>query len=576
MRIFLTTILALSLTAQAAAEQQTPIAGSKSPEAICSLCEDSDSGKAPSCSPRSTDNYCSCKASTETSVRVLVRVNKKAPLITYDDYQANALKALTQRLKKQKASKAKAKKQIEALRLKLEAQHATYKNSCGAPITTGPQTNGNIEVIARGAYTVQLLSLSGFNHTFASGISERGQVVGGGFQSEAAKRAPVLSHGFGSADLPNQVITPIVWGAGSAKVGCTNCAKGLLFRKINDQGLAVGTRLTGTTPSQEAVTFDYIRGSVTALPVPQGVFGVATSINEAGIISGAVGNASASTVSGVPVSDPAVWVGNALTIIDRAMLITAHNKELAPVMLAEVKARLKANQDLNECGDGEIAQTTLTGQPSYPDWITFTAIDVTKQGDLLVNLISPRVLWNYTGPCDQGVEQAGLVTSTFIRKADGSLTVVPSGVSRYDTRLNASPIDINASLAVVGLANSSLSDGVITSPGILQAAQPNPAWQRLTYTGAPTNAILTPMALNDRGDLVGVRLVNSATDARAYAIFGGTFIDLTSLLGTQSDWVIEAITDINSCGQMVGRARNAKTSINRAVVISPNGCPLAS
>ena len=86
---------------------------------------------------------------------------------------------------------------------------------------------------------------------------------------------------------------------------------------------------------------------------------------------------------------------------------------------------------------------------------------------------------------------------------------------------------------------------------------------------------ITALGMNDRGDTVGFYLRDPTdVNAKAFAVVGGTFTDLTALLGAQSEWTFELATDINSCGQIVGRAYNRRIGVNRAIILSPKGCPV--
>jgi hypothetical protein len=566
-------LLFLSL-ANVTAEQRIPIPGTSTPFAICSFCEGVDSGVTKQCRPRTVDNYCTCRKELESPFRVLVQRKKKDPIITFGQYQTQQVQELIRRLTKRKTPPDTIKKEVSKLKKKLNALHLTYKSSCVSPPANKDPSGNYSEIIARGPFTVELLSVSGLKHSFASAISPQGRVLGGAYQQEGSQRAPALSHGLARADLVGQEIVPAVWDIDGPKLGCTSCPKGLVFVDLNDRGIAVGSRSTGATPSQQAFVFDYGQKNVARLPTASSGFSTATGINDAGIIVGQVEKIGSAPIQGVTPVDAASWVGTTEMILDRQTIISAHDKALAPELLARIKAQLKESQDSNECSDQEIEQTKLISTPRYEGATILQALRVTLQGDILGTLFVPQIFWPFQGPCQQGEGQLPLVQSTFIRKVDGSFIIVPGATPLFQGEFTGLPTDLNSKLMVIGLGIKFETPG--SRLGVLQAMQLQPVWRELTLTGIPPEWALQGFAVNEQGDIVGSydkSLAAPSTVKPTFSFVKGVFRDLTELLGPESDWIVESVSDINSCGQIVGRARNSKTGVNRAILFSPEGCP---
>jgi hypothetical protein len=562
-------------TTQLFAEQRVAIPGSTAPEAMCSVCESSDRSTAKTCKPRTDTNYCACLAASESPLRVLVRATPKAAWVSFETYLKQELKKLEKLLKKRKSSQKKIKQALAELRKKLQAKHANYKKSCqdaGGGGSSGG--GGSASVIELNGFSVYFLSHRAARHTYAVSVSERGKVLGGAFAQEGQPRASGMPHTFGVAELPTRVITPLVWTGSTVKRACENCPPGLQLRQLNDQGKAVGTQLSAGEPRQTGVVFNYADETLSGVVVSGNKPHWLSGINEAGLIVGGVQREMSRSTPSVSLDDAAVWVGGgAATVISREALLVAHEKELAGLMLEQIKARLKEEQDINECGDGEIAQTSLVGKPTFVDWLTINGLEITASGDILGTIMSPGINWSYTNPCTSGSERILAINSPFVRKAEGSLFVTPTGLLIPQTRVSAIPIGLTSNLTVAGLSTSTRDGDVFGAHGFVELSSPGALWRRVVYPGTEKLATLIPMGVNDRGDVVGSYTQTTAdTTARAYAVLGGTFTDLTSLLGNQTEWRIETASDINSCGQIVGRAYNTKTETNFAVLISPKGC----
>jgi hypothetical protein len=569
------------------AEQRTPISGATAPEAVCLRCEATDIGATSRCTPRTAENYCACRSSSESTHQVLVRAKKTAPFTRLEQYQAAQLKVLRERLKKRRASKAQVKQSINTLQKKLEAQHARLKDNCSDPsgISVPPnpppanQPASQVEVIAKGPYTVQLLSLSGKRHSYAVAISQQGRVLGGAYQTEGATRAPAMPDGLAEADFFSQPIAPAVWGPEGLRIGCSTCQNGLYFVDLNDNGIAVGNLRAGPSSLPEAFQFNYNKQTLARIRASNDRGSLATGVNEAGIIIGEIAG-SASTQGGYTQRDGVSWVGNVETVLDRNAIIAAHNQELGPIMLASIKQGLKEAQDTNECSDAEIELTKLVGGPTYLSSTGLSPIDIaatriTQRGDILGRLTAPQVTWKFTGPCQQGEGQLTILGSAFVRRADGVLAMVPGPLPLYANDFMALATDINAGLTVLGGGWST----TWPRPNIamFQGSESKPSWRAMTAPALPDNQLFQPLALNDSADLVGIYSNDERSGPvalRGFAIIAGKLVDLTALLDRGSEWIIETATDINQCGQIAGRARNTKTGDNRAVVISPNGCPL--
>jgi len=555
------------------AERRVPIAGSKAPEGMCSTCEDSDRGTVKSCRPKTDANYCPCLPKGSDPLRVFVRANSMSSWISFGTYQTQQLKRLEQSLKKKKKSPKFIKKELSALRKKLDALYLEYKTKCGGSgggATPPPVINDN------GAFSVQLLSYKDVKHTYAMAISEKGRILGGAFEQEGAPRAAPVPHTFSATELISRIITPLVWSGSGVKRGCDNCQPGIVMSRLNDQGQAVGTRYLSTAGQTNGILFDYNNENVTPVTVGGSKSVMLPGINSAGMMVGSIEREMSTGVDRLPLFEPAVWVNGNPNIISRETIMAAHEIALRPLMLEQIKARLKEAQDMNECGDGEIAQTVLVGKPTYKDWVTISGLDISEQGDILGMIVSKAVSWSYTNPCTSGAELLGQVMSSFVRKVDGTLAVTPSAFLIPETRTMGMPAGLFSNLSVFG-ASPSLSQaaGNITMPGFLDILVPNARWRRATYPGTESFVAVTPTGVNDRGDIVGVYITASPNNsARAFAVLNGAFTDLTSLLGAQSEWIFEAATDINSCGQIVGRAYNQRIGVNRAILISPKGCPV--
>ena len=563
------------------AEQRSVVPGSRAPEALCSVCAEADRGSIKRCAPRTVENYCSCRSPTEPIWRALVRATPKAPWISFESYLSLQVKNLEKRLKKRKLRKQQIRRTVNEFKNGLLAKYRGYLTICQAPSSGGPGgTPGGGEesdlVFERGGYSVSLLSYRGKRHTYAVSISEDGKVLGGAFQQDAQPRAAMQPHTFSAQEVGKQEITPLVWTAKGVKRACETCPLGLQPHDLNSQGQAVGVRMSVDVSRPSGFIFNYATESLLDAPETTGKASALVAINDAGLKVGYIQTELTKGVPSYPLYDAAVWVdggparGGSVNVISREAIISAHDKELAPYMLEQVKAQLREGQYNNECGDAEIAKTVLIGKPTYADVTSVNGIDINSSGDILGTILSESVRWSYTNPCTSGVGIISILHSSFVRKVDGTIFVSPVAISDLPTRPTGIPIGMMSNLTAVGL-------GLHTESGVehafVQLSAPGASWRTVVYPGMDKLANVGPMGLNDRGDIVGSYFA-SRTDSipRAYAVLGGVFTDLTSLLGNQSDWRIETASDINACGQIVGRAFNTKTGVNRAMLISPTGC----
>lgn len=567
------------------AEQRTVIPGSNAPEALCAVCAEADRTISKNCIKRTDLNYCSCRSSSNPIWRVLVRTNRRAQWTSFDSYLSSQVKNLQIRLRRRRARQGVIRRSVEDFKRTAQTKYRQYLSSCqvltsgGPGGTPGGGDGGGGEsdlVFEREGYSVSLLSYRGKRHTYAVSISKDGKVLGGAFQQEVQPRDPMQPHTFRAQEVGKQQITPLVWTAKGIKRACDNCPLGLQPHDLNSQGQAVGVRMSVDVSRPSGFIFNYATESLLDVPETTGKASALAAINDAGLKVGYIQRELTKGVPPYPLYDAAVWVdgglggGGSVNVISREAIINAHDKELAVYMLEQVKAQLKEGQENNGCSDAEIAQTVLVGKPTYADVTSVHGIAINSIGDILGTIISDSVRWNYANTCTSGVGMLPLLHSSFVRKVDGTIFVSPVAISALPTRRAGIPIGMMSNLTAVGLSVDSEKS---SEHAFVQLSGPGASWRMVVYPGMEQLLEVVPMGLNDRGDIVGSYLV-SKTDksGRAYAILGGVFTDLTSLLGNQSEWRIETASDINDCGQIVGRAVNIKTGDNRAMLISPQGC----
>jgi uncharacterized membrane protein len=556
----------------------------------CSYCEDSDRNQA-ACTFRIDSNYCACRTSEESAIRLLVSDRTTKRFISFHAYIKQKVRALQKRYKRQKRTKNSNKKEVSKLLKKLGTFHTHLIAQCHESLPTAfptetPTPSSDFEkptldvVAEKGEYTLYILNK--YTHSFAFDISEKGRIVGAFMTEEPTRDSPSSPRdyqtGLPIASYYSTRLTPFVWSEDGLARACDNC-QGLLLTSLNDSNKQAVGNSSLALGNSEPVVFNYSTNSLVPLLGTNGLSAEVTSINESGLIVGA-------TYGLDPVnSSAAVWSNGTQTILPRGKIIDTLDAQLRTLLEERIKKDLRDNQDLNECEEHDIESTELAEHPVRASIPVIRAIKVADSGDILGHVYDTPLEWSYTGTCRSGTHYERVVDfHTFIVTSEGSIQVIPGravqGGLMSVTRPWSTATALNNLGQVIGYG------AVDTFEHMMQILTLNFRAAETEWSVKPLggSSYFAPTTINDSGMIAGNygRGADSQQEGRAeqraFMLVDNTFSDLNERMGLQSDGdlILETVTAMNNCGVLVGRAYDSAKKQNRLFILAKDGCPIPS
>lgn len=555
------------------AEQRSDLKTTPNPQVLCSICEESDLTGGGACRPRTVENYCKCRQTSQPTTRVLYRDNSSQPLVDFKTYEPRRLKALRTRLLLKRQSNATVKKAVSALKKRLKADHQAYLARClPTPVTPTGDFTLLREVPGFRIYTLSDTRSS----SFALGITDGGAIIGGTYPPlpmNASNLKESSATGLPFVLERSTRITPIVWTKNEARPACTNCPPGLILSGLNDRGQAVGT-LRGTPPT--ALEFNYKNNTLQTLPSISGAAACAGTVNESGMVLGTLNCRLGQPES--QGSDVVVWINGVAHNIDRDSILRAYEDAWKPAVLGRIKKDLAFPG--SECSPADIESTHLIGRPVYDGNVDILATDVNDSGDAVGIVLSPEIFWEYDSACfpKSDIPRPKHVfyppSVTFLRTSLGMVDIrIDRAAPDWFSKDEPTPMTISDTRVVIGFVKP---NGLGFRPARFDFSNPDAKWDMVSVPELAAGDAVIVGAANEKNDFVGMIFRSgNVSDGKGFAVIGGKFVDLNALLGSRSDLTVRIATGINSCGQIVGRVIHSKTGVSQAVLFSPPGCPKA-
>lgn len=518
--------------------------------------------------------------------RIFVRTNAKLPWIPFEKQLNAEIAQLRKKLKAKRVSASKVSKAIADLRTKRTALHESFKRSCaggGAGSSTGGASASPFELIGEGC-GMEVFSIKPpqGTHSFAVGISNTGDIIGGGYnRSTPFTYEDTFSQlGMDVKLASTTPMAPFITTSNAASAACAlaNCPRGATPLYINNSGQVVGSSFTSDLSA--AIPFRFARANPALQLLPDFTFNTPrvsiTGLNDAGQISLTTG-----TGPGVPNRVLVSSQDGSVVELDRELALQAHERsaELRSRFLAQTIRRLPINGFAGcPLEDGE--KTILIGSPrriiTTPPRVTGGYVN---NAGTVIGSIQETLEWSFSNPCGTG-KSALLTSSIFAITRPGVAIYTPSAGELLPPLVWTQ----NAGSIILTTASKERPNGIIdpraqSLPGLIDANNPGARISPINAAGLPANtSYIQGLGLNLRTDVVGIYSISGAssnlaegTNLKAFISTSTGALDLTSCLPVNSGWRLISATGINDKGEIVGTAYNHTLGTMRGYLMTPKG-----